>query len=162
MNCYLHADRQAELHCASCGNLICEACDVQLADHHVCKKCLAEAEAVPAQLAVTATANRETRAARGFNFGLITFAVVVGGMMGFVGGQISHRHHDLEGIFFAILCALGSGFGIYLVGALMAVMVVPRADIKERGGVLGLFGITDYGAAMFWTLLVAAIFWICN
>ena len=160
MNCYLHADRQAELHCASCGNLICEACDVRLADHHVCKKCLAEAEAVPPQLAVTAT--RETRSARGLNFGLITFALVIGGLMGAVGGQVYHRRMDMEGLLLAIFWALCSGFGLYLTGALMAVMIVPSSAIKAKGGVLGLFGITDYGAAMFWTLLVAALVWFCN
>lgn len=49
MNCKLHDDRDAVACCISCGNLVCEECDVLMAEKHHCKQCLADA--VPASSA---------------------------------------------------------------------------------------------------------------
>lgn len=162
MNCYLHADRQAQLHCAACGNLICEACDVVLSDHHVCKKCLAEAESVPPQLAVSQdSAGDHTGTAARFNFGLTAFALVIGGMVGVVGGGMSHhRHLDVGDHLLAVFCAVLAGIVTYLAGALLAHLFIPQGVIRSKGGVLGVFGVTDHAAALFWTLLVAALAWM--
>lgn len=51
LNCKLHSDRDAVAGCVSCGNLVCEECDVPIAGKHHCKACIAAA--VPAQSGAT-------------------------------------------------------------------------------------------------------------
>src|SRR5579862_9167119 len=45
MHCATHSDRECTAACRSCGNLICESCDVFCAGRHFCKKCVALGEA---------------------------------------------------------------------------------------------------------------------
>jgi hypothetical protein len=166
MNCYVHAERQAQKHCAACGNLICDECDVLLADNHVCKHCLASAESVPAQMALERSGAAHALAGvANLATGAIAVPLVLGGIMGLVGGSYYHHHHasylstedTLASLFFASL----SGFCTFLIGALITYMVVPNELIHQKKGVLGVYGVTDYGAFLFWTSLVTLIVWIC-
>lgn len=160
MNCYLHADRQAELHCAACGNLICEQCDVVLADHHVCKQCLANAESVPPQMSLAARSEPAALALfNRINFGMLSAAVVIGGIMGIVGAGMLRGSHRLDDFIAAISAAAFAGFVTYVICALIVRMIVPGHTVNQKGGVLGVFGISDFGLFACLILVAMAIGW---
>ena len=161
MNCYVHAERMAEQQCAACGNRVCDDCGVQLAQQHLCRPCLATAESVAPPLEPRA----HQRSVAGHSLaGMMAVAGVLGTVMGLVGGGVfvnGGRIQDAESMCRALGAGLASGFATLLVGGLLIRLLLPRAMIHEKKGVLALIGVTDYGLLLFWTAVVAVVAWFC-
>lgn len=164
MKCYLHKDRESETACTLCGHLICNECDVLLGQHHICKKCLAEAERVPAPLASPAPAVTNEPLAvprKPSRFGHLAVPLLFGAIAGGVGGSLYRATaHGPETFFGGVCAGIGSALAAYFVSVVLAHMVIPAGVIREKKSVLGVFGVTDYAETLLYTVVFGVIFWI--
>jgi hypothetical protein len=163
MACYVHANREAEKSCAACGNLICNDCSIVLADTQICKKCLAEAESVPAiipQNAAPFAAAEGPGIFNWVNWGGIAVPLLLGAVSGVIGGTTYHDFHGgATGLIGGLFSAFLAGVVLFCIGALWTKMIVAADVIRNRGGVLGLFGVNDHGKALTIMIAVGALFW---
>lgn len=168
MPCYVHAGRDAAKTCAACGNLICDDCTIQLSDTQICKKCLAEAESVPAVVASSPVqpnhavepANPATpRPAT--NWGEIGVPSLIGLIVGATAAAVQHSERGAAGMLLGILFGFLVGSAAFLIGALWVHMIIPAERIRKANGVLGLFGVNDYGKALVIMILAALFSWTC-
>ena len=155
MKCYLHTDRESVTACTQCGHLICDECNVLLGPHHICKRCLAEAERVPAPIvAPTPEAPPVTRSAS--RFGHMAIPLIVGAVTGAIGGSVA-RHGRRDEIVAALFAGPAAGLGFFLIVLLFASMIIPPEVKREKKGVLGALGIVDFGEALLYTTIVSVI-----
>jgi hypothetical protein len=158
MTCYLHKDRESESACSLCGNLICAECHVALAQHHLCKKCLAEAERVPAPFAPVAAPTPEAGefSRKPSRFGHLAVPLIIGAVIGIAGANTTRR----EGIGMGMFLGAFAGLSVLIVGWIIASVIIPKDIQAERGGVLGALGISDYSEGLLYTTIVTVIFWV--
>jgi hypothetical protein len=158
MKCYLHNERESVTACTQCGHLICDECDVPVGPHHICKKCLAEAERVTAPI-VAAPAEPAPTTRRPSRFAHLALPLIIGAVTGAVGGQVA-EHGRRDGMVAALFAGPAAGLGFLLVVLLFASMIIPPHVKREKNGVLGALGIVDFGEALLYTTIFSIIFGI--
>jgi len=144
--------------CSLCGNLICAECHVALAQHHLCKKCLAEAERVPAPFAPVAAPTPEAGefSRKPSRFGHLAVPLIIGAVIGIAGANTTRR----EGIGMGMFLGAFAGLSVLMVGWIIASVIIPKDIQAERGGVLGALSISDYSEGLRYTTIVTVIFWV--
>ena len=167
MACYVHATRDAAKTCAACGNSICDECTIALADTQICKKCLADAETVPAVQAKDASPFAPLESPNIFNrsftvnWGGIVVPILLGAVAGAIGGMTYREvHGGVAALIGGLFAAFFAGVLLFCIGALWTTMIVPKDVIRNKGGILGLFGVTDYGKALTIMTCAAILFWV--
>jgi phage shock protein C len=117
MPCVVHPDRETVASCVVCGNLICEACDVAMAGKHYCRRCLAQAERVPAGTAPSGSGGvrRLTRSTRDS-----MLAGVCGGLAVYGG-----LDPVLVRVLYAVITLL-TGIVLGLIAYLVMALLVPK------------------------------------
>lgn len=126
MPCAVHPDRETVASCVACGNPICESCDVLMAGKHYCRRCLAQAERVPADTAPIAPATGPRRLTRSSHDRVL--AGVCGGLAAYLGWDPS-----LVRVLYVAITLLTAVAPSILIYAVMA-WLVPSDDAPPTGG----------------------------
>jgi phage shock protein C len=111
MKCYLHTDRDAVAACVTCGQAVCQECEVPAGGKHYCKDCLAISTVKPAP----AGPKRLSR-----SVGNRMIMGVCGGLGEYIGLDAT--------IIRIILAVLGiASFGFFVIAYFVAALLIPEA-----------------------------------
>ncbi len=149
MKCFVHPDREAATTCGACGNPICQECDVPMSGKRFCKKCLAEAESVPAQ---TGSAGHSSAAhERPEKFAL---PLLLGSIAGGIAGYLTRIERSFP---IGAIWGLLAFHGMLLLVIYGARLLLGRERIERGKGVLPCLGVANYAELLYWSILFAII-----
>ena len=129
MNCKLHSDRDAVACCISCGNMVCEECDVLMAAKHHCKQCLAEA--VPASAAPPAAAQTQFAIAPASYKQRRLYRSATDRVLGGVCGGFA-KFADVDPALVRIVVAVSMLAGLSVLAYFLAWLIIPKEETETE------------------------------